>query len=89
MAAIDCERHGRSAIASVCGHLVQNFGAPLGFIENSAEPHDKQGWCYACELVFGQEEDKTPRFVSFTQHAVVCARCYDEIKQHHQVDADG
>lgn len=84
---IDCAKHGRSAIASICGHLVKNSGAPLGFVENSDDPGNKQGWCYACELVFAQEEDKTPRFRAFCQHAVVCSKCYDQIKQHHDFDA--
>ena len=84
---IKCTRHGSTPIASVCGHLIQNTGTPIGFIENSDDPENKQGWCYACELVFAQEEDKTPRFRAFNQHAVVCSKCYDEIKAHHDFDA--
>lgn len=84
---IDCQHHGRSPIASVCGHLVQNRGVALGFIENSDDPDNKQGWCYACELVYLQEEDKTERFRAFAHHAVVCSRCYDQIKAHHDFDA--
>lgn len=88
MSQIDCPCHGRStAVASVCGHLVKNKGVALGFIENSDDPDDKQGWCYACELVYLQEEDKTERFRSFNHHAVVCPKCYDEIKAHHDFDA--
>jgi len=83
-----CSRHGSSTItATVCGHLTNNKGPSLGFVENSSDPEDKQGWCYACELVFGQEQDKTPRFERFTQFAVVCSKCYDEIKAHHDFDA--
>ena len=84
---IDCDRHGRTVVASVCGHLAKNSGVPLGFVENNDDPNDKQGWCYACELVYAQEEDKTPRFLAFCQHAVVCAGCYDEIKSRHDFDA--
>jgi hypothetical protein len=87
MSEIDCEHHGRSPIASVCGHLVKNQGVPLGFIDNCEDPENKQGWCYACELVYLQEEDKTERFRAFTCHAVVCSRCYDQIKAHHDCDA--
>lgn len=83
---IECEHHGRSIIASVCGHVVKNLGAPLGFIENSDDPDNKQGWCYACELVYDQEQDRTPRFLAFCQHMVVCSKCYDEIKAHHHFD---
>ena len=84
---IECTHHGRSWMASVCGHVVRNHGVPLGFVENSDDPQNKEGWCYACELVFLQEEDKTERFRAFNQHAVVCARCYDEIRARHDFDA--
>lgn len=77
---IECEKHGRLVPASLCGHLVQNFGTPLGFVENSDDPLNKQGWCYACELVYNQEQDRTPRFLAFCNHTVVCSKCYDEIK---------
>lgn len=88
MPEINCSCHGRSqTISSVCGHLVQNRGVALGFVENSDDPENKQGWCYACELVYLQEEDKTERFRSFTHHAVICPNCYDEIKSHHDFDA--
>lgn len=88
MPEIDCAFHGRSnCVASVCGHLVVNQDVALGFIENSVDPDNKQGWCYACELVYLQEEDKTERFRAFNHHAVVCSKCYDEIKARHDFDA--
>ncbi|SDZ71449.1 hypothetical protein SAMN05518854_1183 [Variovorax sp. YR266] len=83
---INCPHHGRASLASVCGHLIKNRGTPLGFIENNDDPDDKQGWCYACELVYLQEEDKTERFIAFTDYTVVCSHCYDQIKAHHQFD---
>ncbi|MDQ0084687.1 hypothetical protein J2W35_005061 [Variovorax boronicumulans] len=83
---INCPHHGRASLASVCGHLIKNRGTPLGFIENNDDPVDKQGWCYACELVYLQEEDKTERFIAFTDYTVVCSHCYDQIKAHHQFD---
>lgn len=86
---IDCPRHGRSASACVCGHLAQNHGPALGFVENSDASEDRQGWCYACELVYLQEQDKTKRFRAFVRHTLVCAACYDEIKSHHDFDAAG
>ena len=79
---IDCDRHGRSVAAAVCGHVLQT-GTPLGFVENSSDPQDQQGWCFACELVFSQEQDKTPHFMAFCNHTEVCSRCYDEIKSRH------
>ena len=86
--AFKCDRHGPSlTTGTVCGHLVRNRGIPLGFIENSDDPGNRQGWCYACEFVFSQEQDKTDRFVTFCDFAVVCTRCYDEIKARHDFDA--
>ncbi len=82
---INCERHGKSAAAAVCGHLVTNNNLPLGFIENSSDQNDLQGWCYACEYLFLQEEDKTEKFRKFTNHALVCSKCYEEIKAFHSV----
>ena len=86
---IQCEQHGLSVAASVCGHLVKNLGAPLGFIENSVDPNNKQGWCYACEMVYEQEQEKSQRFLEFCQHVVVCSSCYDQIKEHHDFDGEG
>ncbi len=76
---IKCKRHGKRSAATVCGHLVKNQGLPLGFIENSSDPDDLQGWCYACEYLFLQEEDKTEKFRTFCNFAVVCRDCYEEI----------
>ncbi|MBB5213331.1 hypothetical protein [Microbulbifer hydrolyticus] len=81
---IDCEKHGKGIAATVCCHLISNNGAPLGFIENSSEPGDLQGWCYACEHMFLQEEDKTERFCKFCDFSVVCEECYKNIKAHHE-----
>ena len=83
---IDCECHGKGVAAVVCGHLVNNTGAALGFIENSSIPGDFQGWCYACEYVFSQEQDKTDAFTAFTQMSMVCEQCYGNIKIHHEIN---
>ncbi len=80
---VECERHGKGVAASVCGHLVNNHGMPLGFIENSADPQDLQAWCFACEYVFLQEEDKTETFRKFCNPAIVCSQCYEDIKAVH------
>ncbi|HEU6456092.1 MAG TPA: hypothetical protein VN201_11545 [Roseateles sp.] len=84
---IACPRHGPTRSAAVCGHLTQNRGPALGFVENSDDPLDRQAWCYACEMVYQQEQDMTARFRAFVCHAEVCSACYDEIKAHHDFDA--
>ena len=83
---IDCEEHGKTVTATVCSHLIKNNGAPLGFIENSSEPDDLQGWCYACEHLFLQEEDKTEKFIKFCIFSVVCSECYQQIKAAHDIN---
>lgn len=82
---INCEKHGKASTATICSHLLKNNGAPLGFIENSSEPNDLQGWCYACEHVFLQEEDQTRTFMKFCNFSVVCTECYKNIKENHNV----
>jgi len=84
---IDCELHGKSDTAAICGHLMKNHGLPLGFIENSSNPDDLQGWCYACEYMYLQENDKTEKFRKFCDYAIVCTKCYREIKAHHDISA--
>ena len=80
--AIDCDRHGRSVAAAVCGHVLQR-GSRLGFVENNSDPLNQQVWCFACEFVYSEEGDRTPRFMAFCNHTEVCSRCYDEIKNRH------
>ncbi len=82
---INCEKHGSFVAAATCGHLVENNGVPLGFIENNSEPNDLQAWCYACEFLFLQEDDKTEKFREFCNHSIVCSKCYEEIRSHHNV----
>ena len=84
---IDCVKHGVAITATVCSHLVNNNGAPLGIIENSSEPNDLQCWCYACEYLFLQEADRTDVFRKFCNFSVVCSECYKEIKLAHDINA--
>ncbi|MDM8545645.1 hypothetical protein QUF61_04035 [Candidatus Venteria ishoeyi] len=83
---IDCKEHGTCEASIVCRHLVNNNGAPLGFIENSSVPGDLQGWCYACEHLYLEEQSKTEKFKEFTNFAVVCSECYQKIKSHHDIN---
>lgn len=83
---INCDIHGRSRVsATVCGHLVNNNGQRLGFIENSSESYDRQAWCYACEFVFRTQQDRTDLFTRFCNYAIVCSDCYENIRLAHAV----
>jgi hypothetical protein len=82
---ITCDQHGKSPVAVVCRHLVKNTGHPLGFVENNDEPEDLQGWCYACEYFFQQQDGMTDEFKIFCDMAVVCSSCYAEIKVKHSL----
>jgi hypothetical protein len=84
---IDCDQHGKSIVAVVCRHLVNNNGHALGFVENSTDPDDLQGWCYACEHFFQQQDGMTEEFMTFCDGAVVCQECYSAIKSKHSISS--
>jgi hypothetical protein len=80
---IQCGPHGRRVAAVVCGHLVGPVREPRGFVENSADPDDLQGWCLDCEALFQQEDGMTATFRRFTDMTIVCDACYRDIKARH------
>lgn len=80
-----CDQHGPAVAAVVCQHLVGAHGEPLGFVENSADPDDLQGWCAACEDAFVAEGGLTASFRLFNDFKVVCANCYAGIKARHSI----
>jgi hypothetical protein len=77
---IECIRHGPGVAAVVCGHLAGTGASGRGFIENSSDPEDLQGWCGACEDYFDQEGEMTEAFRAFNGMVLVCTTCYQEIK---------
>ena len=80
---IDCDIHGTSPSAIVCGHLLRPTDAILGFVENSSDPDDLQAWCDACEDLFVREQGLTEAFRQFCDFAVVCTGCYAQLKTLH------
>lgn len=82
---VNCETHGPSHAAVVCQHLIGEADWPKGFIENSADPSDLQGWCFACEEKYLAEGDLTEAFRQFNAFKVVCAACYADIKTRHSM----
>jgi hypothetical protein len=83
---VRCKKHGVRTAAVVCGHLVKTDEV-RGFVENSSEPDDLQGWCDRCEAMFLKEGDRTPAFRAFHDMAVVCDLCYVRIRKQHSRDA--
>jgi len=81
---INC-KHGKGIASVICCHQL-NAVSPVGFIENSSDPHDLQGWCYACEYLFLQEGEMTQKFRKFNNPRMVCEKCYAEFKSIHSVD---
>jgi hypothetical protein len=69
--------------AVICGHLLGDTDRVLGFVENSSDPEDLQGWCDDCERMYAQEGDRTPAFKAFHKMVVVCDRCYRRIRKRH------
>jgi hypothetical protein len=83
VAEVDCARHGKKHAAVVCGHLLGTSAEARGFVENSDEPGDYQGWCAACEELFLVEQDLTETFAAFTKMSIVCETCYFDIRARH------
>ena len=81
---IDC-KHGKGIAAIVCSHLLVKKQS-LGFIENTSDPNDLQGWCYNCEKLFLKEGEMSDVFLKFSDAAVVCNLCYSELKAYHQIE---
>jgi hypothetical protein len=81
---VDCGPHGKRVAAIVCGHVLGPPTERLGFVENSSDPNDLQGWCSACEDAFLREGAMTEAFLAFNQAAVVCVDCYARFKAWHQ-----
>ena len=80
---INCA-HGKETASIICCHLLNSVDT-VGFIENSSEPGDLQGWCFACEFLFQQEGDMTQTFRKFCNAKVVCEKCYETFKISHSV----
>ncbi len=82
---IACKRHGSNSCAIVCRHLIDGRNQVLGFIENSSDPGDYQGWCNDCEKLYLEEQDLTDKFRAFNDMGVVCEKCYFEIREKHEI----
>lgn len=84
---IDCPEHARQPAAVLCQHLLDRSAGALGFVENSAEPTDRQAWCGRCEELFVAEGGMTDAFRRFHGMKVVCARCYEGARRAHTLRA--
>ena len=80
---VSCGVHGERVATVVCRHLAEVDDHPVGFVENSSEPHDLQAWCAACEEKFEEEGGLTEAFKDFNDFKVVCAVCYAERRARH------
>ena len=78
---IDCS-HGKGIACMICCHQLKS-PIPVGFIENSSDPDDLQGWCYACEYLYQLEGERTEKFKKFNDARLVCEKCYERYKSLH------
>jgi hypothetical protein len=81
---IDCS-HGKGIASVICCHHLSSAD-PVGFIENSSDPDDLQGWCFACEYLFLQEGERTSKFKEFNRSKMVCHICYEKFKNSHFIE---
>jgi hypothetical protein len=80
---VNCGLHGDRLAAIVCRHHVEVRNRPVGFVENSADPDDRQAWCDDCKDLFLREGDLTEKFREFNNFAVVCIDCYMQLRSRH------
>jgi hypothetical protein len=80
---IQCSNHGERPSAVVCRHHIEVHDRSVGFIENSSDPSDLQGWCEDCEAEFLRQGGMTEAFRRFNAFAIVCVDCYASIKARH------
>ena len=76
-----CHVHGTSYATFVCQHL--HFGQGLGFIQaddTPADPHP-DAWCDTCDALLREEGGWTVRLRDFADLTLLCAGCYDEVRE--------
>lgn len=82
--AIYCPTHGESHATFVCGHLATSEG--LGFYcDDTTEDPRPDAWCYDCDLVLLKEGDWTEEIEQVAQITILCAGCYDTVRERNQV----
>jgi hypothetical protein len=81
---IKCHDHGERPAAVVCRHHIQVHERKVGFVENSSDPSDLQGWCEDCEALFARAGGMTEEFLRFNDFAMVCVDCYAILKGRHR-----
>lgn len=76
-----CHAHGMSHATFVCRHL--QFGYGIGFHAADDDPADPRpdAWCDHCAALLAQEGGWTERLREFADLTVICAGCYDEVKE--------
>jgi hypothetical protein len=76
-----CHAHGASHATWVCRHL--RFGHSLGFHTAGDDPRDPRpdAWCATCDAHLREEGGWTDRLRDFADLTLICAGCYDEVKE--------
>lgn len=62
-------KHGVGIASVVCSHLLDSK-SPIGFVENSSDPNDLQGWCLGCESRFLEQKGMTAEFLEYSSATV-------------------
>ena len=77
---VQCEQHGTSHATFVCRHLVDGVGRGF-FCEPKADDPRPDAWCAHCNEVFEFEQQWTEAAVAYADVTLVCAGCYDAIRE--------
>ena len=87
---IHCETHGEQQGICLCRHLLsgEKQGFNCTFDEDAPYELRPAAWCDQCEGLYQQEGDCTDDFLAFVDGKVVCACCYDEIRERNWLQDD-
>jgi hypothetical protein len=80
---VECRIHGKSYATFVCQHLAKGEGRGFFCADDPQDPHP-DAWCAACESVRKQEGEWNDRSEAFAKIAVLCAGCYELVKQRNE-----
>ncbi|UEQ77250.1 hypothetical protein [Chryseobacterium arthrosphaerae] len=91
MELIECSSHGAQPFGVVCIHLLTNE-KKSGFHEQEDEGHGKpDAWCNECHerwQLMNQSEVEREQWEELCDFKMICAVCYDKIKEEHQTVCD-
>ncbi len=82
---VRCERHGPQQAVAICPHLLEGAGRGWHML-GSGDDHRPDAVCFACRDAWEPGVSSTEAGIKI---AVVCAECYDDLRERHDVAPPG